>query len=388
MTTSPTRRLAAALCALAIGAVAAGCGGESSTGGTTTAGTTATTGTTATAPALTLVERLPTPSEFGVFPAGTPVTADLGEFADALGDGDSREERTSALTTAGFRRGALLPYEAGDDGYALAYVAEVDADAAPALAETIVAAALDSRDRPELSVAPFTTGTGAQGAEISGTRDGTAIAGTTIVFSDGGYVYGVQVARQGGPSARADAEAAVAAWTARVTGAPPAPEDPPSTTGTTTGTTGSSTTGEAPFPDPGEVALLAKVPPATADDCSRTSETARATKATSSVRCDTQDHRVYYEQFATVDDMREAYDAYLELNDVSRNEGTTCDAGAPAEGVWDGPDNRVACFIDSAGAWVVWNSVDLRLVAVAIDPDSNLDRVFAWWEGPESGPIL
>ena len=86
--------------------------------------------------------------------------------------------------------------------------------------------------------------------------------------------------------------------------------------------------------------------------------------------------------------MREAYTSYLELNDVARDEGTPCDAGAPAEGVGDGPDNRVACFIDSAGAWIVWNSVDLRLVAVAIDPDGDLDRVFAWWEGPESGPIL
>ncbi len=381
MTTSPRRRLAATLCALAVGALAAGCGGESSTGGTTSAGTTVTAGTTAAA--LTLLERLPTSSEFALFPAGAPVTADLEEFVDALGDGDSRDERTTALTAAGFRGGALLPYEAGGEAYALAYVAEVDPDAAPRLVDTIVAAALDSRDAPELSVAPFTTGGGARGAEISGTRDGTVIAGTTIVFSDGAYVYGLQVARQGGPSTRADAEAAATAWSARVAGAPPAPASPPPATTPTTGTTG-----EVPFPDPGEVALLAKVPPATADDCSRTSETARAGKATSSVRCDTQDHRVYYEQFATVADMRQAYTSYLELNDVARNEGTTCDAGAPAEGVWDGPENRVACFIDSAGAWIVWNSVDLRLVAVAIDPDGDLDRVYAWWEGPESGPIL
>jgi len=154
----------------------------------------------------------------------------------------------------------------------------------------------------------------------------------------------------------------------------------------TTPTAPTDTTADAPFPNAAEIELLTHVPPATAADCGRTRDAARARDAVTSVRCDTATHRVYYEQFAGADDMRTAYQAYLDVNDIERGEGQTCDEGAPAEGVWDGPENRVTCFTDSAGAWVVWNATDLNLVAVAIDADGKLQRVFDWWKSPDSGP--
>lgn len=149
---------------------------------------------------------------------------------------------------------------------------------------------------------------------------------------------------------------------------------------------GTSTAPDA-FPNAAEIGVLSHVPPPTADDCVRTSATARAGEATASVTCVTDTHRVYYEQFATAADMRESYEAYLVAQGIERGAGTTCDEGAPAEGTWNGSDGRVACFVDDGNAWVVWSATRLRLVAVAIDPEGDLRRLFDWWSGPESGPV-
>lgn len=397
MTSTTLRRLAATCCCVVIGAVAAGCGGDSSSDATTvvvtSAGTTA--GTTAAA-ALTLEQRVPTSAEFALYPVDATSVVELDDFVGAVSDGDDADTDRASLTSAGFTRGALSRYDTGDDqAYALAFVAEVSAASAPGLVDTVIAQFADSSDEPNVITTTFTVDEagGAQGVEATGTTtDGTQVTGTQILFVDGAYVYGLQLARQGTTPVTTELRAAVASWRSRVAGAPAAPETPTTTTGATTttapATTTTDTTAGDAFPNAGEVEVLSKVPAATADDCVRTSDEARAGKATASVRCETGTHRVYYEAFATAADAQESYQGYLTAQDIERGEGQTCDDGAPAEGTWNGPDDRVACFIDAGSAWVVWNSTELKLVAVAIDPDGNLQRVFDWWKSADSGPIV
>ncbi len=389
MTSTTIRRLAATCCALTIGVVAVGCGGETS-GGETTVVVTA---TTTTAAALTLEQRAITAADFDAFPIDGTEVVDLDDFIGAVSDGEDADGDRALLTTAGFTRGAVTRFETGDeDAYAQGFVAEVDESAASGLVDQVVAQVADVEDEPGLTATEFTVDEAgaAKGIEISGTTsDGQQVAGAQVLFADGAYVYGIQIARTGTTPVGDEARSAVTAWHGRVAGAPAAPETGTGTaTGPTTTTAPTDTTAAADdFPNAGEIAVLSHVPPATADDCRRTSETARAGKATSSVTCLTDTHRVYYEEFASAADMRESYEAYLTSQAIARGEGTSCDDGAPAEGTWNGDDDRVACFVDDGNAWVVWNSTQLRLVAVAIDPEGNLQRLFDWWKGPESGPI-
>ncbi len=377
-------RLAATLCALAVGALAAGCGG-SATGVVTTVPASTTTGAGATTPAapLTLDARVPTAEEFTSFvPVATQIV-NLDDFADEVDYDDDGAAAQAQLGAAGFRRGVLRAYDTPAAAQALAFVAEVSPDAAPGLVDAIVTQAAELSGEPGLKVTRFTIDEagGARGAEIAGTSNGGQIAAAIVVFADGAYVYGLQSARQDGGGSPLDAvRTAAVAWHARVAGAPAAPE-----TGTTATTPGAGA--QAPFPDAGEIALLTHVPTPTADDCGRTAAGARAAGALTSVRCDTESHRVYYEQFATAEDTQTAYDGYLEANGIVRGEGTTCDDGAPAEGTWDGDDDRVVCFRNDAGVWVVWSSAELRLVAVAFDADGTVRQLFGWWKGPGSGPI-
>lgn len=384
------RRPVALAAALLLALLAAACGGESTSRGTTATGPTETVApatTTAAATGPTLAERLPTSSEFVLFAAREPETVDLDGFVDAVSDDADADGDRAALSAAGFTRGIVQGYVTDEDAaFAQSFVAEVDEARASALLDRI-ATDLEQSGEPGIEVRPVAVEeAGARGVDIEGTAGATPVSGTALVFADGRYVYGVQVAHQSGQSLHEALRQTVIAWQARVAGSPPAPPDGTTTSAPVT-TAPADTTASTPYPDAGEISLLARVPSETAANCGRTSDAERAVEATSSVRCDTATHRVYYEQFATVADMEESYAAYLTRAGIARGEGTTCDEGAPAEGTWDGPDNRVACFVDDAGAWVVWNSSDLRLVAVAIDPEAKLQRLFDWWKSPASGPV-
>ncbi len=396
MSTSTLRRLAATCAAVAVaGAVVAGCGGESSSGGTTTvvvtsASTEST--TTATAQPLTLEQRAPTSAEYGVYPQESTEVVDLDDFIDAVSDNEDSDADTATLTAAGFKRGLLTKYDAGDSAYALAFVAEVNDGSAQGVVDQVVTQLSTVTDEPGITATPFTLDDagGARGVDLAGaTGDGTQVTGTQILFADGAYVYGIQQAQTGTTPVTDAVRAAITAWQARVAGAPAAPETvttPTDTTSTTT-TPPTDTTASDPFPNAAEISLLTHVPSATADDCVRTSEGARAGLATASVRCETPNHRVYYEEFGSTADMESTYQGYLDQNNIERGQGQTCAEGVPAEGTWDGPDNRVVCFKTDAGAWIVWNSTKHNLVAVAIAPDGNVQQLFDWWKSPDSGPI-
>lgn len=369
------RRVAAGGCAVALALAAAACGGDSSEGVTTvtvppTTTAAADTGgaTTVEAPTASLEELLPTSSEFVLFAPREPEVVGLDDFVDAVGDGDQAEADRAALTAAGFTQGIVQEYATDEQAaFAQAFVAEVSPDGAGALLDHVVGQLTESVSEPGIEVTPVSVDeAGARGVDATGTSGGQPVSGTALAFVDGGRLYGVQVAHQSDESLLEALRATVVAWQARVAGA------------------GGR---ETPYPDAGEIALLALIPPATADACGRTTDAARAAEALASVRCDTENHRVYYERFATTTDMEESYDGYLAAQGIQRGEGTTCDEGAPAEGTWDGPENRIVCFVDDAGAWVVWSSVDDRLVAVAIDPEGNLQRVFRWWGSADSGPV-
>ncbi|MGD9573504.1 MAG: hypothetical protein AB7V62_16625 [Thermoleophilia bacterium] len=397
MTTQTIRRLAATCAALVVaGAVVAGCGGESSSGGTTTVVVTSggTTTATPTASPLTLEQRALTASEFTALPIEASEVTDLTGFVDAVSESDDAESDRAILTSAGFTRGLTTSFKTEDlNSYALAFVAEVDAGSAQGVVDQVVAKVSDLSDEPGLTATQFTIDEipGAKGVEISGTAEGgIPVSGAQVLFADGAYVYGLQMASTGNESVTDDVRNAAIAWHGRVAGAPAAAETtttPGTTTAPVTTAPGTDTTASDPFPNAEEISLLTHVPAATADNCVRTSEAARASLATASVRCETGDHRVYYEEFGSAEDMRTTYQGYLTANDIERGEGQTCEEGVPAEGTWDGPDNRVVCFRGDGGAWIVWNSTKHNLVAVAIDPSGNVQRLFDWWKSPDSGPI-
>jgi serine/threonine-protein kinase len=144
------------------------------------------------------------------------------------------------------------------------------------------------------------------------------------------------------------------------------------------------------FPTKREAVLLTQVPTQTQGTCGRESRDDRAARAVAGVVCTSGPVTVYYDAFRTKQAMDGYYNRLVNAVGAARDMGDCLGEGA-TEDTWTlqgEPAGRLLCYTTTDGrAVIVWTHDRLKVLSVAVRPDSNREALHEWWLSPESGPV-